>query len=556
MAWQYHPLILFFFLAGLIALCVAFFSAYTIDRHGLRYPVAVIGLFGFHNAIWAVAAGFKMAITDLQLKLLFYKLEYLGSAVSPSLALLVAITLVGWDRYLDKKTLGIVAVVPAVAIPLVLVNPQQIMITDPTMVQSHGLALLEHRLPPLFVLLLAWGLGLALLAASIVGVGIRRGTMPFRPGFVAILVFVVPVIVITLKVAHIYPPGGRGINVTPAANAVVLGLLAVSIVKYRIYDLLPVGRHQAVEVMGDGYLLVNREETVVDHNQMASDILAGDPERNLRNIPVQSFFSEDLEQAFEDSTQPQFTIEERTIQILRSPITTNGAMDGQVLLLRDITEKADHIEELERANRRLDKFASIVSHDLRNPLNIARGRVDLAGEKTETDDIAIASQALERMEAIIDDVLTLTRQGQAVTSMEWRRLSEIAQSSWLNCDTADGDLVVESDLRVCCDSSRLKRLLENLYRNTIEHAGTDCTVRVGSLAHESGFYIADDGPGIPKEDRDRLVEYEYSTAAQSSGLGLAIVKEITQAHGWQLRLSDSSEGGARIEVTDMDTESL
>jgi signal transduction histidine kinase len=227
-----------------------------------------------------------------------------------------------------------------------------------------------------------------------------------------------------------------------------------------------------------------------------------------------------------------------------------------VLLLRDITEKEDRIEDLERANRRLDQFASIVSHDLRNPLNVANGRVDIARETHDSDDLDIASQALERMGAIIEDVLTLTRQGQPVSKMEWRPLSDIAESCWQNCDTLDGELVIESDIRLRCDPSRLKRLLENTFRNALEHAGADSTVRVGSLGDESGFYVADDGPGFPEEDRDRLVEYEYSTAEQSSGLGLAIVKEIAQAHGWHLRLTDSSEGGARIEVTDVDTEAL
>jgi signal transduction histidine kinase len=430
------------------------------------------------------------------------------------------------------------------------------MITDPMIIQSHGIAVFDHRFPPLFVLLLAWGLGLAMVAASIVGVGIQRGTLPLKPGLVAMLVFVVPVIFIALKVGRIYPPGGTGINVTPAANAVVLGLLAVSIVKYRIYDLLPVGRHQAVEVMGDGYLLINREETIVDHNRMATDLLGGDAQENLKGCTAHSFFPDDLQEVIEERDQSQFTIEGRTIQVLQSAVTSNNMVAGHVLLLRNITEKEERIQELERVNQQLDQFASIVSHDLRNPLNVARGRVDIARKKLDSEDLDIASNALERMQAIIEDVLMLTRQGQAVSDMEWRRLSEIAESCWGNCDTGEANLVIESDLRVQCDPSRLKRLFENLIRNAIDHAGVNSTVRVGSLAGESGFYVADDGPGFPEEDRDRLAEYEYSTVEESSGLGLAIVKEITQAHSWHLRLTESSDGGARIEITDVETEAL
>jgi signal transduction histidine kinase len=156
------------------------------------------------------------------------------------------------------------------------------------------------------------------------------------------------------------------------------------------------------------------------------------------------------------------------------------------------------------------------------------------------------------MEGIIEDVLTLTRQGQTVTEREWHSLSNVAETCWQNCGTADADLLVDSDLKISCDPSRLKRLFENAFRNAIDHAGPDCQVRVGATARESGFYIADNGPGFPEDDRDRLAEYEYSTVEESSGLGLAIIKENAQAHGWHLRLTDSTEGGARIEVTDVD----
>jgi signal transduction histidine kinase len=375
MAWQYHPLILVFFIAGLVALAVAFTSAYHIERHGLRYQVAAIGLFGFHNAIWAIAAGFKLASADLQLKLLFYKLEYLGSAVTPSLALIIAVTLVGWDRFLDRKTLGLLAVVPAIVIPLILLNPEQVMITNPRIIEAQGLAVFEHQFPPLYVLFLAWGIGLILLATGVLGIGIRRGTLPWKPGLVAILVFIVPLVVVVLKVTRLYPPGGTGINVTPAANAFVLGLLAIAILKYRVYDLLPIGRHQAVQSMADGYLLINRADTVVDHNHKAKELVGADPEERLSGRDVGTVLPDsDLDDTFAETDQTQFTITGQTIQMVRSCVESHNRVAGQVLLLRDITEKEERIAELERTNRQLDRFASIVSHDLRNPLNVARGR--------------------------------------------------------------------------------------------------------------------------------------------------------------------------------------
>lgn len=95
----------------------------------------------------------------------------------------------------------------------------------------------------------------------------------------------------------------------------------------------------------------------------------------------------------------------------------------------------------------------------------------------------------------------------------------------------------------------MRQLLENLVRNAIEHAGTDVAVTVGEVADGSGFYVADDGPGIDAESRDQVFESGYSTGGAGTGLGLSIVRTIAEAHGWTVRMTGSTEGGVRVEVT-------
>jgi signal transduction histidine kinase len=86
----------------------------------------------------------------------------------------------------------------------------------------------------------------------------------------------------------------------------------------------------------------------------------------------------------------------------------------------------------------------------------------------------------------------------------------------------------------------------NLFRNAVEHGGTDVSVRVGPL--EDGFYVEDDGPGIPEEERGSVLDAGYSTSEEDSGLGLAIVRQIAEAHGWELVVTEAEGGGARFEV--------
>ena len=83
--------------------------------------------------------------------------------------------------------------------------------------------------------------------------------------------------------------------------------------------------------------------------------------------------------------------------------------------------------------------------------------------------------------------------------------------------------------------------------DAVEHGGRNVTVTVGDLA--DGFHVSDDGPGIPDEERDRVFESGYTTAREGTGFGLSIVAEIVEAHGWEVRATDSADGGARFEVT-------
>jgi signal transduction histidine kinase len=128
-------------------------------------------------------------------------------------------------------------------------------------------------------------------------------------------------------------------------------------------------------------------------------------------------------------------------------------------------------------------------------------------------------------------------------------LSSIAEQCWSMVETGEADLVIESDRTFMADPDRLQRLFENLFRNAIEHAGPEVTVTVGALSDPPGFFVADDGPGIPEEKRDEVFESGYSTGESGTGFGLAIVQEIADAHGWRLSVTESADQGARFEIT-------
>ena len=219
----------------------------------------------------------------------------------------------------------------------------------------------------------------------------------------------------------------------------------------------------------------------------------------------------------------------------------------------DITEQQEREEMLRKQNERLDEFASIISHDLRNPLSVATGFLELARETGDDDHFDRAARALDDMQEFLDDLLQLAREGRLVGELEEAELETVARRAWANVATDGATLEFESGCSIAVDRARATELFENLFINAVEHGGEDVTVRVGPLSCDSGdpsgFYVEDNGPGIPETDRDRVFESGYTTDEAGSGLGLAIVQRIAEAHGWTVKTTDGACGGARFEFS-------
>jgi PAS domain S-box-containing protein len=226
------------------------------------------------------------------------------------------------------------------------------------------------------------------------------------------------------------------------------------------------------------------------------------------------------------------------------PHDVTGESTRGYAIYTDITEQKQRERELARQNERLDQFASVVSHDLRNPLSVARGRVELARMTGDEKHFEALERAHDRMEELIEGLLALARQGELTGDPVAVELESAAEAAWETTDTDDLTLELDETTTLEADPERLRQLLENLFRNAVEHGEEVSTLAVGSLP--DGFYVEDDGVGIPDDERESVLESGYSTAG-GTGFGLAIVDTIAEAHGWEVSVTESDSGGARFE---------
>ncbi|MCD2201183.1 GAF domain-containing protein [Halobacterium sp. KA-4] len=211
--------------------------------------------------------------------------------------------------------------------------------------------------------------------------------------------------------------------------------------------------------------------------------------------------------------------------------------------------------ELASQNDRLEEFASVVSHDLRNPMNVAEGSISLEREDRDSDALQRAADALTRMNELVEDILALARTGQLVSEFDSVDLRTVVEDAWATTETEASTLDAEPSLgTISGDESRIRELFENLFRNAIEHADDDVTVSVGNLDDADGFYVADDGPGISPADRETVFDVGYSTNPDGTGFGLNIVRSIADAHGWDVTITESDAGGTRFEFSGVETD--
>lgn len=230
-----------------------------------------------------------------------------------------------------------------------------------------------------------------------------------------------------------------------------------------------------------------------------------------------------------------------------------------VLELRRITR------ELGQSNEQLQNFAAQISHDLRNPLTALSGFIELAADSPELANapraaraLASAESAASRMSTMIADLLDYARIGGAQLRRAEISLEDVLRSVLEDLHAAlvetRARVTVDASLSVTADQTLLRVLFQNLVANAVKFshaAGIQPRIEIEAHALAGAWRITvdDNGPGVPRDQRERVFELMERSAPDDVpglGIGLSTCRRIVEAHDGRIGIEDSPLGGARV----------
>jgi PAS domain S-box-containing protein len=592
--WQLSGLTVPLAVSGVLGL----FVAAAVWRERPKAGSTWLSVAALAVAAWAFGQFVVVSNTVQSLRLLGSGLTVAGMVFTPPLWLLFSFEYTGHDDWISAPLIAVLLLEPTVLSALAL-SGSPLMFAEGTLAAGAQGATLFVKYGPLLIAQHAYGYALLFVSEFL----LYRMFLGSRNVFRKRTFFLLALIVV-LHACHVLSVAG--VSPTPYQTLTPLGFLLfgalslLALVSYRGFEFLPlqpilglfsrhsktltpIARERAIEEMATGFMVIDHAGRIVDINPMGKRILAREGERVVGNavstvIPpdifvdgTPRFFDTGGDDGERSDPSGRYTGiwvetpegEQRCFDVLVTRLGEDAA-SGSVALIHDVTDRErrkrklqEQNRELKRQNDQLDNFAAIVSHDLRNPLTVADGRLELIDAETDSEHVDPARTALDRMREIIDDVLTLARSGQSVSDTQRVELRAVAAEAWDTVDTGEATLTVDVDVTVDGDPSRLRQMFENFFRNAVEHAGPDVTVTVGAREGGDGFYVADDGPGIPADQRADVLEEGFTTNEDGTGFGLSIIQTIVEAHGWELGVTGSegaederseSAGGARFDV--------
>jgi signal transduction histidine kinase len=490
---------------------------------------------------WAGFYALGLLTGSLELRLLWLKLNWMGSGFVPTCWLLFALAYSGRTEWINRWTVGALSAVPVATVVLGWTAPWHDLMWSNASVQERGVVTLLEYDAGLWYDVFDVYTYLLIGAATVLLVGmVLRHRDLYADQAVALLAgsFFPAVGYLAVLLEFIR----SGVDVTPLTFPVTGVLFGYTIFRGNLMDALSptatVGAETAVESMQDGVVVLDGDGTVIEHNRAARDLFGKAIEgRSVDDVDGLGDVALDGERQTVEGVGP----DGRRLEVTVTPIRdVHERKIGDSLVVRDVTGRQMAREHLEVSNRML-------RHNLRNELGVVISHAEVIEELTEdpavsdsTDRIREAATTLTesgRKARLPEGVLDGDRDRERVDFAALARSAvETARSEY-----PDATISVEApDTAHGLAMRDVQRALEELVENSAEHAGETPTVAV-AVRTEAGAVcvtVSDDGPGVPEHERNVVTASEETALEHGSGAGLYLVRWLVEWSGGTLSFDD------------------
>ncbi|HEU5089744.1 MAG TPA: histidine kinase N-terminal 7TM domain-containing protein, partial [Roseiflexaceae bacterium] len=460
--WQFPPYLvpLFFLVASVAVLAVP-----IIRRRQSPGAVPLLLLMA-GVGIWALFYAISLVFTDLETQLFWVNAMYAGIGLVPASWLVFTLQYSGRMQHLAARNLALLAIVPALIFVLAFTNGEHHLFrTQVELVSVNGFAVLATRLGPAFWWHLAYSYALLAYGGVVFAREVFRQPGIFRwQAAGLVLASCAPWFVNIMYISGIEPLAYY--DLTPVAFTISVGALALTLLRFRLFDIAPVARDTVFQGIDDAVLVIDAHEHVADANRAALQLIGRKPEEVFGRSVDELFaaWSEQIERFrvaghVQSELQVEHAGELRDYDARMSPLYNQaGQLHGRVLVLRDISAQKRAAAELQRQNERLaqlaaenaelyravnielaerriaevalteakeaaevanrakSRFLANMSHELRTPLTAILGYTDLLlfhaerlGVDHFTEDLGQIKIAGRHLLDLISDILDLAR---------------------------------------------------------------------------------------------------------------------------------------------------
>lgn len=571
---QFNNYSVFLLICGIAALIIS-----TLIFRRVSNTVRSYGLLTFGVSIWSIFYSFELSSNSLDQILFYLKLEYIGISLLPALWILFILKFVGREDLLNNRNTFLIYLPGIITLLGVWTNEyHHLHYKEYSVDYTHEFPLFKFE-PGIMYIIHTVYFYILLFAGLIIQLRkfINADLVYRKQNAIIVLGTLIPWIFNIVYLLGYRPM--EHLDLTPYAFIMTTILIGIGLIRFKLFDIIPVARDKVIEVMQDGVIVLDAKNRIVDINAKMKEIIQ-------ENYSKQIKLGDNFEKYFHSETillqliktqsnsEYEWNVNQKTFDIKLSPLLDNGtAFNGVILLYREVSDRKSvenklmqQTEELLSTNELKNKLFSIVSHDLRNPILSLNEIVNLFNEGVISDEeiksyMPLISKNIKNTSALLENLLHWSRsqlKGERIQKNNFNlRIAALLQTSILEPLANEKKIKIENSIDeniiVNADRDMIELVFRNLISNAIKYCYESGTISISSSIEDkhAKVCIRDTGIGIAEENLQKLFGLNNFTTPGTNkelgtGLGLLLCREFVTKNGGKIWVESKLNEGSKF----------